>query len=99
MDVIDVVIELALAGTAVMLAGMLLLRGRHGSIVTVRGRTVPRPATWASALLLVGVVLALRVGIDIVPTGWQPGALAAIFVAATACLAVTTVAITRSRRP
>jgi hypothetical protein len=98
-DVIDVVIQIGLAGIAAAFAGVLLLRGRHGGTVTVRGKRVPHPAMWASALLLVGVVLLLRLGIELIPAGWQAGVIAATVVAAAACLAVSTAAITRSRRP
>jgi hypothetical protein len=98
-DVIDGVVEFALAGVAALFAGVLLLRGRRGCTVTVRGRTVRHPGIWAWTLLLVGLVLVLRVAIEIVPAGWQAGLVAATFVAAGACLGVSTVAIARSRRP
>lgn len=99
MDVIDVVIEFALAGVATVFAGVLLFRGRHGSTVTVLGKTVPHPPLWALASLLAGVVLVLRVGVEILPAGWQAAGIAATLVAAAAGLAVSMVAIARSRRP
>ena len=99
MDVIDVVIQFALAGVAAAVADVLLLRGQRRDTVTVRGKTVRHPAIWALALLLVAVVLVLRAGMEIVPAGWQAGVVAATFVAAAACLAASTVAIARSRRP
>jgi hypothetical protein len=99
LDPVDVVVEFALAGGAAVLAGVLLLGGRRGGTVAVRGRAVRHPAIWAVALLLVALVLVLRVAIEMVPAGWQPAVIAATVVVAFAGLAISTLAIARSRRP
>jgi hypothetical protein len=64
----------------------------------VLGKSVGHPAMWALALLLAAVVLVLRVGIEILSAGWQAAVIAATLVAAAAGLAVSILAIARSRR-
>jgi hypothetical protein len=97
-DVIDVVVEFVLAAVAVVIAGVLLLGSRRGSTVRVRGRRVRYPRAWALALLLVGVVLLLRVALEVVPTGWQPAVVVAMSLAAAAGLVAAVMVVVRSRR-
>lgn len=97
-DVIDVVVELGLAGVAVVLAGVLFLHRRRGDTVTVHGRTLRQLGLWAWSLVLLGIVLVLRMSIEVVSTGRQGAVIAATAAAAAACLAVSVVALARSRR-
>jgi hypothetical protein len=99
LDVIDVVVDLALACVAALLAGVLFLRGRHGGTVVVGGRPLRRSRLWASASAVAGVVLLLRAITAVVPAGWRGPAVVATLVAAAVCLAVLILAVARSRRP
>jgi hypothetical protein len=96
LDAIDVVVELGLAAAAIVLAAVLFLRSRADNTVTVRGRTLRHTGLWVSALLLLGVVLVLRVGIEIVPAGWQGGTIA-VTVLATVALERTRILSLRQR--